>query len=82
MFLLCFVKSLREKESGPASLEFSRFSCAGLLYPMWWDNSEYLDVTLMLTVNISDLCVGMELDILSLYNNVPILEVFLYVALV
>ena len=49
---------------------------------MWWDNSEYLDVTLMLTVNISDLCVGMELDILSLYNNVPILEVFLYVALV
>ena len=70
------------KGEWPCFSEFSRFSCAGLLYPLWWDNSEYLDVTPMLTVNISDLCVGMELDILSLYNNVPILEVFLYVALV
>ncbi|MXQ81272.1 hypothetical protein E5288_WYG005780 [Bos mutus] len=44
---------------------------------MWWDNSEYSDVTPMLTVNISDLCVGMELDIPSSYNTVPIFRSFI-----
>lgn len=79
--VLC--QTVEGKGEWPCFSEFSsRFSCAGLLYPMWWDNSEYSDVTPMLTVNISDLCVVMELDIPSLYNNVLFLEVLLYVALV
>ena len=67
------------KGEWPCFSEFfsSRFSCIRLLYPMWWDNSEYSDVTPMLTVNISDLCVGMELDIPSSYNTVPIFRSFI-----
>lgn len=54
----------------------------GLLYPMWWDNSEYSDVTTDADRTFQTLC-AMELDIPSLYNNVPyfLLEVLLYVAL-